>query len=184
MNRDCCTGTVASSCRKYTTEKGFSLTEMLISLGIVFVVLTMAFPSYTSFLSKYQVATDHHKLRSLLSLARMTAAVGGNDVIICPWNGIDACSGYSSRGTAVWDKGAIVFSDKNLNRTLEVSVDRILKVSRFSPQNIITWNRGEMVTYESDGSVRGGSNGTFTITQGSHVLELVISLTGRVRQGS
>lgn len=163
---------------------GFSLFELLITLSVFSVFSIIAIPSFSAFVSTTQLSTDHQKLQSLLSLARMNAVSTGNFAVVCRWNGANGCTGFSASGTLPWAGGGLVFLDSNNNRQLDLPDDRVLRIVEFSAENQITWNRGELLVYESDGSVRGGSNGTFTITQGDEVRKLVVSLTGRVRRGS
>jgi len=163
---------------------GFTLFELLTTLSIFSVLSIIAIPSFSAFISTAQLSTDHQKLQSLLSLARMSAVSEGNFAVVCRWDGASGCTGFSALGTLPWATGGLVFSDSNNNRQLDLPDDRVLRIVEFSTKNQITWNRGELLVYESDGSVRGGSNGTFTITQGDEVRKLVVSLTGRVRRGS
>lgn len=165
--------------------KGFTLFELLVSLSVISFLSLVAIPSFSAFFSSAQLAADHQKLQSLLSLARMTSVSEGNYVVICRRDSANGCTGFSgSSDTVQWPNGALVFSDKNNNRQFDSPDDLVLRVIEFSPSNQVTWNRNEILVYESDGSVRGGSNGTFTISQNSDELKLVVSLTGRVRRGS
>ena len=165
--------------------KGFTLFELILALGVFGLLSLVAIPSFSAFLSSAQLATDHQKLQSLLSLARMTSVSEGNYVVICRRDVVNGCTGFSgSSDTVRWPNGALVFSDKDNNRQLDPPDDLVLRVIEFSPSNKVTWNRNELLVYESDGSVRGGSNGTFTISQDNEELKLVVSLTGRVRRGS
>ncbi len=163
---------------------GFTLFELLTTLSIFSVLSIIAIPSFSAFISTAQLNTDHQKLQSLLSLARMSAVSEGSFAVVCRWDGASGCTGFSALGTLPWATGGVVFSDSNNNRQLDLPDERVLRIVEFSSENQITWNRGELLVYESDGSVRGGSNGTFTITQGDEVRKLVVSLTGRVRRGS
>lgn len=165
--------------------KGFTLIELLSILSVFSFLSLVAIPSFSAFISSVQLATDHQKLQSLLSLARITSVSEGNYVLICRWDGVNGCTGLNNSSTTVqWSHGALAFSDKDNNRQLDAPDDQIMRIIEFSSSNKVTWNRNEILNYESDGSVRGGSNGTFTISQGSDELKLVISLTGRVRNGS
>ncbi len=167
-----------------TWDKGFTLFELLFTLSILTLLITVITPSFSSFFTQSQLTSDQHKLQSLLSLARMQAVTEGNYAVVCRWDGVSSCTGFDSTNTLVWEKGALVFSDKNNNRQLDPSSDTVLRIIEFSTQNQITWNRGELLVYESDGSALGGSNGTFSIIQGDQILTLVVSLTGRVRRGA
>ena len=165
-------------------DNGFTLIELFIVLSVFSFLSMVAIPSFSAFLSSAQLNSDSQKLQSLLALARLNSVTEGNYTVVCRWDGANGCTGFSGSGSLPWVDGGLVFSDKNNNRQLDLSDDRVLRIVEFSAGNQIRWNRGELLVYESDGSVRGGSNGTFTITQGDEVRKLVVSLTGRVRRGS
>lgn len=164
------------------TAQGFTLIELLISSSILALLLLFAVPGFSSLLSANKLNTDSQKIQSLLSLARLSSVSHGHRVVMCRWNGLDGCTGHSSSGTVEWEKGALLFYDLDEDRQLDSLSEEIFKVSAFEPENTVTWNRGETLVYEPDGSVLGGSNGTFRFNSDAGEKTLVVSLTGRVRR--
>ncbi|WP_415882681.1 GspH/FimT family pseudopilin [Neptuniibacter sp. QD34_54] len=161
---------------------GFSLIELLIAIAILTILLSVALPSFGQFFQRNQLISEQQKIHSLLSYTRMAAVTQVQNVVICRWDGESGCTGTSASNTLIWPEGALVFVDLDQDRELDEPDEKVLKIFPFSDANQISWNRGETLVYEADGSVRGGSNGTFTIENGGEVYELVISLTGRVRR--
>lgn len=181
MNKDC-----SRICREHAPLRafllGFSLIELMLTLALLTFTLTVAVPSFSQFMQKNQIITEQQKVQSLLAFTRMAAVTQAEHVVICRWDGANGCTGRSQRSTQIWSDGALVFVDKNRDRALDVGDDNVLKIVHFSGANQITWNRGETLVYEADGSVYGGSNGTFVIDNGGDRYTLVVSMTGRVRR--
>ncbi|EAR61469.1 GspH/FimT family pseudopilin [Neptuniibacter caesariensis] len=162
---------------------GFTLMELVIGVLLLSILLFLAIPAMSRYMADSHLFADLNKLQSLLALARMESVKSGEKVVLCRWDGNLGCTGASQSGTQQWNNGALIFMDKNGDRQISTK-DYVIKVISFSPENSVTWNRGETLVYESDGSVYGASNGTFQISQGDDIKKLVISMTGRVRRTS
>ncbi|WP_415895314.1 GspH/FimT family pseudopilin [Neptuniibacter sp. PT34_22] len=161
---------------------GFSLIELLMALGLLTFLVTVAVPGLSAFLQKSELIAEQQKLQSLLSYARMAAVTQGEHVVICRWDGEGGCTGKTQRPAQIWRTGALVFVDLDQDRELDLPEEKILKIFYFSDTNQISWNRGETLVYEGDGSVYGSSNGTFTISNEVNTYQLVVSRAGRVRR--
>lgn len=161
---------------------GFSLIELLLALGLLIILTTVAIPGLSSFLHKSELIAEQQKIQSLLAYTRMAAVTQGEHVVICRWDGQGGCTGKAKRSTQIWSMGALVFVDLDQDTELDLPEEKVLKIFNFSDTNQVSWNQGETLVYEGDGSVYGLSNGTFTISNSSDVYTLVISRTGRVRR--
>ena len=51
------------------SEKGFTLMEMLIVVGIIAVLVAVAIPTFTASVTKVREATDHANLRAAFAMA-------------------------------------------------------------------------------------------------------------------
>ncbi len=95
-----------------TTEyqKGFTLYELLITMLIVGVVLSLGIPNLTAFTANSRVTTTSNDLLSALAVARSEAARSKTNVTVCASNdsmtAAPTCSG-------TFDDGWIVFADLN-----------------------------------------------------------------------
>ncbi|MAY42814.1 MULTISPECIES: GspH/FimT family pseudopilin [unclassified Neptuniibacter] len=165
--------------------KGFSLIELLMSLALLSVVLAVAFPSFSSLLTRLQLDSDVSAIRAGLSFSRMAALSKNKQVIACRWDGINNCTGDAGLGTLVWQMGLLVYIDIDENKIWTPLVDQQLKIIPFTLSNNIIWNNGEKVIFQPNGS-SPGYNGTFTLTDGNGVTAalLVLSRTGRLRYQS
>ena len=101
-------------CMKRTLQKGFTFIELMITVGIVGVLASLAIPSYTDYVSKSQVAaalseisgtkgTLEEKIHAGLT-ATEAAAMSGSDAAALRLTGLAAassprCSSYTSTVT-------------------------------------------------------------------------------------
>lgn len=85
---------------------GITLIELLVTLGLLAIVLTMGVPAFASLQRDARVANVHHLLTSSLALARITAVSRGKPVTVCP-----SSNGTNCRTDTVWEDGWIVFID-------------------------------------------------------------------------
>ena len=73
--------------------KGFTLIEVLVALGVLLILMTMAVPSFTGSLQSTKADTEVDDLRRALNFARMEAIDRGITVRICPTAGGSVWSG-------------------------------------------------------------------------------------------
>lgn len=71
--------------------RGFTLTELMITLAIVAILLSLAVPSFNSIIRESRLSTQANELISALNLARSEAIKRGLNVTVTPvggnWNG-------------------------------------------------------------------------------------------------
>lgn len=165
--------------------KGFSLIELLFALSILSVTLAIALPSFSFLLAKVRIDSDISSVRTGLSTARMTSLSKKKQVIVCRWDGVAGCTGNAGIGTVVWEKGLFIYFDLDGNKSWSPLNDRALKILPFSLSNTITWNNGEKVIFQRDGS-SPGYNGSFVFTDSTGLVgeKLILSQTGRLRNTS
>ena len=90
-------------------KSGFTLLELMISLGILGILLGFAAPSFTTIISNNRISSSLHDFAGALQLAKAEAAARLNSVTVCKKNAAStACVGGGN-----WQPGWIVFSDIN-----------------------------------------------------------------------
>jgi type IV fimbrial biogenesis protein FimT len=92
--------------------KGFTLIELMITLSILAIVMAIAFPSFSSLLTKQKIKSKRDELMSAFQYARTEAVTRNRSVSICPstdpWGSSPACSESTD-----WSTGWIVFYDSS-----------------------------------------------------------------------
>ncbi len=104
---------VGYSCRG--KQNGFSLVELMVTIGILAIVLAIAVPSLKSFVLGSRIATQVNDLVGAINLARSEAVKRGGGVRICKSSDGVSCA---SAGTD-WAIGWLVFNDDNFNGTVD-----------------------------------------------------------------
>ena len=100
-------------------QRGFTLTELLITLTVAAIGLSIAVPSFQSTVNNNRRATAVNQLVSALHMARSEAVTRNMQVAMCP-----SANGQSCQGGG-WQTGWIFFTDANQNRAVDAG-DTIL----------------------------------------------------------
>jgi type IV fimbrial biogenesis protein FimT len=96
-------------------ENGFTLIELMITLVVVSILLAAAVPYLGDFTRNNRLVSQTNHFVTAVQLARSEAVKRGVNTVICPSSNQTSCSGNA----ADWQNGWLVFSDYNLNGSLE-----------------------------------------------------------------
>jgi type IV fimbrial biogenesis protein FimT len=135
-------------------NKGLTVIELLITIAVAAILLSVAVPSLQTFTANNQIFAAQASIVEGLNLARFTAVTSGEEVAICPSANESACSDDN------WDKGWIVFDNSDGNE-IPADAER-LRVSTLTGGLSDSAN-GQMVVFESDGTTTLSSAVTITI---------------------
>lgn len=138
-------------------RQGFSLIELLVTMVVISILLTIAAPALKDFVRKNQISTNANTLVAALNLARSEAIKRNADVIV------------RHKGTTAkkWEEGWDVFVDLDANETKDDD-DTLLRTYPPLPTGF-TLRTGahfsSWMGYSANGRSRGsgGSNGTFRL---------------------
>ena len=100
-----------------THNKGFTLIELIITIAIAAIVMTIGIPSFNQTVRNSRLTTNANELITSLNLARSEAIKRNVQVFV-------RRKGATSQN---WDSGWDVFIDLNNNQTFNAGVDTLLK---------------------------------------------------------
>ncbi|MDI3325250.1 GspH/FimT family pseudopilin [Pontibacterium granulatum] len=163
---------------------GFSLIELLVTLSILIILLSVAVPGFSGLVVDARVSETQNRLRAALALARSEAVRQNQRITLCASRDATSCVGGARTGGSVWSQ-ALLFEDADGNRLYDPDIDSLIKLVNLGEGGKVVWNRGDSTVYEGDGSLLGGSNGSFYVfddADKSLGVKLVLQMTGRVRQ--
>jgi type IV fimbrial biogenesis protein FimT len=163
---------------------GFTLIELIVTMVIAAIVLSIAVPSYQASVQNNRRTTAINELATALQLARSTAISRRVSVTVC--RSTDGANCLNGAGSGDWTRGWMVFTDPNNNNSLDAG-ETVLRVHGALPGGATLIGNNNVVnqiSFQATGLARG-SNGTITHcdARGSgDASALVISVGGQVRQ--
>jgi len=162
---------------KKSINLGFTLIELMITLSVASILLSVAVPSYRSFVQDSLMITQSNSFYSALALAKSEAIKRNIRTTICP-----TTNGTSCIASTTWSNGWIIFVDNNNNKSVDAD-EQILQVTpAFTGGNTLTTTTNT-VTFRQDG-FSPGSAATFSICDArgsSYSKSIILSNQGRFR---
>jgi type IV fimbrial biogenesis protein FimT len=128
-------------------ERGFTLVELMMTLVIASIVLTMAVPGMRDLIQNNRITGQVNEMVTAFNLARMEAIRRGSPVSVCASADQASCSGAND-----WASGWIVFTDANGSGNPTVS--QLLRAWDQLPGNPAISETGgaSFVRYQSNGT--------------------------------
>ena len=164
-----------------TCSDGFSLVELLASVAIIGILLTLGVPSLARFAADAQLRAQSSAFSVALARARLRAVETAAVVTVCPSPDATTCQPGTdwSAGWLVFDDGQRAGQPGPAGGVLEAAV-------LDSRRLLLTSTSGRRtIRFRADGS-SAGSNVTFTLCDPRHPgvgRQLVINNVGRLRSG-
>ncbi len=160
-------------------QHGFTLIELLVTLSVASILLSVAVPSFSTFIQNNLLTTQNNSFYSALALAKSEAVRRSSPVSLCP-----STNGTSCTGGTIWSNGWLVFADANNPGVVDAG-EEILQVGvAFSGGNTLSGRT--TVTFTANGFSML-SNGTFTLCDsrgGSHSKAIILNNQGRFRSAT
>lgn len=161
-------------------SSGFTLLELIITVGIIGVVTAIAIPSVGVYVKNDRLTTNINTLVSHLAFARNEAITQSQQVVLCISTNTTSCTGTN------WAQGWIVFSDLNGNGVVNSGSDTVLRAYQaLGSNNTLTSTAiATQVIYDNRGFTSTPA-GTFSLCDDrgvSNIKAIAISNTGRVRK--
>lgn len=156
---------------------GFTLVEMLVTIAIVGILVSVAVPSFRSMLEDNEIVTQTNTLVTALNLARSEAIRQGRTATVCISSNQTSCTGSN------WKDGWLIWADSDSDGT--VDANEIIRVSgKIRGSGTLASNdltSATTVSYLSTGLLSDdGDGGCFKVNHSSAVRYINISATGRI----
>jgi type IV fimbrial biogenesis protein FimT len=169
---------------------GFTLIELIMTMAIGAIVLSIAVPSFQTYTNNNRKLTSVSDLTTALNLARSTAITRRVRVTLC--KSADGAICKIGGGSGNWSQGWMMFTNpNNIDATAGLtSTEELLRVHGALPGNNISFKGNNNVINKVSFSAQGlalGSGGTITYcdTRGANgASALVISVGGQVRRAT
>jgi type IV fimbrial biogenesis protein FimT len=97
------------------SNRGFTLLELIISLSVIVLLVTVALPNFQGIMQRNRVTTKLNEILTAMNLARSEAITGGVVAGACP--SLDGVACDADR----WDVGWIVWVDDNANSAFDAN---------------------------------------------------------------
>ena len=160
---------------------GFTLIELMVSVSITSILLTIAIPNFSDFIVRMRVDNEISQLHRLLLITRNAAINSGQNAIICPLN-------RSLKCTDQWQNELSVFIDSNQNKEFDAKEEVIkIRAEIVSGDQLVYGKRRNKITFSPTGQLSGLANGTFRYCPKDHKNKsrgIVIARSGRIYQSS
>ena len=147
------------------TQSGFTLVELIITLILASIILGLGVPSFVDLVDSNRMISVTNELVGDLQYARNEAIKRNASVTMCGSSNGTSCSGSTS-----WENGWIVFTDPNVNATVDggEAIVRGYGGTNGEPTiRVTTGTVGSSVSFDGDGFPRTLANliqsGTFSI---------------------
>jgi len=167
---------------KLTNQKGFSLAELLATMGIAALLLSVGLPGLTSFAQNARQVSAANELLTDFHYARDLAITSNSRVTICPSSNGATCNGVA------WNAGRIIFVDNDGNQAVSAgeTVQRV--TGEMGRVDVATAEFGGAITYRPNGRAMAAevrdNTGEFIICddRGSdYARALIVDISGRPR---
>jgi len=168
------------------TGKGFTLIELMVTLAVAAILLTMGVPSFRATVENNRLTAAANELVGALNLARSEAIKRGVRVTVCK-----SSDGATCTTSGNWEQGWIVFTDGNNDAAYNSATETLLRVyGGVNGQVTLVGNTNvsDYISYTASGrSILTGGGfqaGTIKVCDdrtGNVGKNVVLSSTGRLR---
>jgi type IV fimbrial biogenesis protein FimT len=161
------------------SSTAFTLLEMMITIAIMAILVTMGVPAFVEFSQKQAISAAINSLHNDLLLARSHAIYEDVPVVACPGAAPSGCTDSTQ-----WSDGWIVFADSNADRAMQVN-ETVIRSGMAIEHMVIQSSRGRTsFRFYPDGSTPGSNGSVSFCGPGGPELarKLVISNLGRIRR--
>jgi len=145
----------------YKNCRGFTLPEILITLGIAAIILSTAIPGISSMIKDNRLATQLNRVVADIHFSRSEAAKRDVRVIMCRSDEPNASTPACSGTTQIWTSGYIIFADDGSysNNVYNNGVDTLLRRGQPALPGVkmrTSWSWNNNLEFNPNGSTNEG----------------------------
>ncbi|QYJ88989.1 GspH/FimT family pseudopilin [Shewanella halotolerans] len=156
-------------------HNGFTLIELMVTLTVATILLSVGLPSLTDLYQAYRADSAIRLIQQTLQFARNSAINYGVWVTVCPVKD-NQCAND-------WHLGLSVFTDSGTSNQLDGTDKLLIQTGSFDSGDFVYYNRAS-ARFQPDG-LASGSNGTLRYCPGSanspYSKAVIVNQAGRIR---
>ncbi|MDP3419990.1 MAG: GspH/FimT family pseudopilin [Thiobacillus sp.] len=163
-----------------TRPAGFTLIELMVTLSVLAILLTIGIPSLQMFIQNSRLQSQSASLMGDLNYARAEAVRLGSPVAVCA-----SADGATCSGALTWETGWVVFNDINNPPNNVVDAGELLRAAPALGGGNTLRAANPLVRFNALG-YSNGFGATFSVcdTRGlGNARGVILSNHGRVRSG-
>jgi type IV fimbrial biogenesis protein FimT len=144
---------------------GFTLVELVVTLGVAAILMGMAAPSVSQFLQNNRLKSDTYQLLGSIAVARSEAVKRGSQVVMCrsanPTAAAPACGGSAN----TWTTGWLVYVNTDpANLNYQPPADTLLRIGSGVTGGVaIMGNGNQYLDYANSGVTNENGTVLFSI---------------------
>lgn len=167
---------------KHKYLKGFTIIELMLTIAVAAVILTLGVPSFQGLMERNQLTTNINRFISSLALARSEAIKRNQRVVVCPSSDGDTCSNAGG-----YDNGWIIFVDADNNNSRDGGEELIWEGESIPTNMTLRGTNGgynTAIPYIPSGRLAVGVNGSVRLckdNQTDKARAITLIRSGRVR---
>lgn len=161
-------------------DSGFTLVELIITLAVAGILVTIAVPSFMSLIASNRVTAASNELTTALNLAKSEAIRSGQNTMLCKIN--ETGDGCNNAGK--WSDGWLLFNDANGNDLLNdgEQIIRVHEAPEASLKFTFVHATAKNIVFRPNGTPN--VSGRFCLQNGyqsTNSRAVLITQTGRIR---
>ena len=158
-------------------DDGLTLVELLATLAVAAILITVGAPAMTSILERFRAQDAVSQWQGDLVYARQVAAAYQTSVTVCPMGGTTSCDGG-------WAGGYTAFIDVNGNGTLDAEDESLHQREAINDQDHINPTAPQQIRFTEEGFSEDAGTLIYCPGETDSALSmgLSVSSTGQTRQ--
>jgi type IV fimbrial biogenesis protein FimT len=165
--------------RNANTQQGFTLVELLTTITVIGLSLSLAVPGFNAVVNSNRRATGINQLVSTMYLARSEAITRNSRVTVCP-----STTGVSCQG-GPWQDGWMLFADTNGNQAIDLGEQVLGSLPAAARLKISSNEFPTAFSYRPNGRIMGANpaqnNGQITVCDprgAQHARVIIVNASG------